>query len=108
MRLPVGDVEVRQEYHLDEITHPGIAIDDLRGRGDQADDELGQVIAGRGLAAENEHPRLHRELRIGLQPVIQPDDMQDVQVLALVFVDALHLHVEDRCRIDDDAGAFLR
>ena len=107
MLLAVGHVEVRQVHHLDEIAHARIAIDDLGRRGDQADDELGEVIARRRLAAEHEHARLHRELRIGLQPVIQADDVQDVQVLALVLVDALDLHVEDRRRIDDDAGAFL-
>ena len=41
-----------------------------------------------------------------LQPVIQRDDVQDVQVLALVLVDALDLHVEQRVRIDDHAGAL--
>ena len=29
-----------------------------------------------------------------------------VEVLPLVFVDALHLHVEERLRRDGDAGAF--
>ena len=32
--------------------------------------------------------------------------MQHVQVLALVLVDALDLDVEQRLRIDHDAGAF--
>ena len=58
-------------HHLDEVAHARIAVDDLGRRGDQPDDELGQVIARRRLAAEDEHARLHRELRIGLQPVIQ-------------------------------------
>ena len=90
-----------------QVAHAGIAVDDLGRRGDEPDDELGQVIARRGLAAEHEDARLHGELGIGLQPVIEPDDVQDVEVLALVLVDALHLHVEDRGRIDDDAGALL-
>ena len=96
--LAVGHVEVGQIDDLDEIAHARIAIDDLGGGGDQPDDELGEVVARRRLAAEHEHARLHRELRIGLQPMIETDDVQDVQVLALVFVDALHLHVEDRRR----------
>ena len=107
MRLAVGHVEVRQVHDLDEVAHARIAVDDLGRGGDQADDELGEVIARRRLAAEHEHARLHGELGIGLEPVIQADDVQDVQVLALVFVDALDLHVEDRGRIDDDAGALL-
>ena len=40
------------------------------------------------------------EARIRLEAVIQRDDVQDVQVLALVLVDALDLHVEQRVRID--------
>ena len=31
--------------------------------------------------------------------MIERDHVQDVQVLPLVFVDALHLHVEERLRI---------
>ena len=34
--------------------------------------------------------------RPGLEPHVQGDDVQDVQVLALVLVDALDLHVEHR------------
>ena len=33
--------------------------------------------------------------------------MQDAEVLALVFMDALDLYVEDCRRVDQDAGAFL-
>ena len=38
--------------------------------------------------------------------VIQRDHVQDVQVLALVFVDALHLHVEHRIRVDRSIGVL--
>jgi hypothetical protein len=72
-----------------------------------AADELRQVVPRGRLAAEDEHARLHGELRLGLEPMIETDHVQDVQVLALVFVYALDLHVEDGSRIDDDAGALL-
>jgi hypothetical protein len=38
--------------------------------------------------------------RIGAAAVVERDDEQRVQVLALVFVDALDLHVEQRVWID--------
>ncbi len=37
--------------------------------------------------------------------VIQRHDVQHLQVLALVLVNALHQNIEDRLRIDRDAGA---
>ena len=39
--------------------------------------------------------------------VIQADDVQDIQVLPLVFMDALDLHVEDRRGIHHHAGALF-
>ena len=44
---------------------------------------------------------------VPLQPVVQRDQVQHVQVLPLVLVQPLHLDVEQRLRIDGDAGAFL-
>ena len=40
------------------------------------------------------------------QPQIEREDVEHGEMLPLVFVDALHLHVEERLRRDDDAGAF--
>jgi len=49
---------------------------------------------------------------VELNPVDPPpvaiDDVQNVQQLPLVLVHPLHLHVEQRARIDDDAGQLLR
>ena len=50
--------------------------------------------------------RRDRELRILAQSLVERDDVQHVQVLALVLVDALHLDVEERRGVDDDAGAL--
>ena len=41
------------------------------------------------------------------EPVVESDQVQDVQVLALVLVQPLHLDVEERVRIHDDAGSLL-
>ena len=56
--LAVGDVEVRQEHDLQPVADLRVAIDHVADRVDQLDDQLGDVIAGRGLAAENEGARL--------------------------------------------------
>jgi hypothetical protein len=45
------------------------------------------------------------KLRAALQPQVERQDVKQVEVLALVFVDAFHLHVEQRTGIDGDAGA---
>ena len=68
---------------------------------DELDDELGEVVGGRGLAGEEERARRHVELRVLPQAIVEHDDVQRVQQLPLVFVDALDLRVEDRLGIDD-------
>jgi hypothetical protein len=46
-------------------------------------------------------------VRIAPDAVVQHDDVQDVEKLALVLVDALDLAVEDRIGIDDLSGRRL-
>ena len=41
------------------------------------------------------------------EPVIKGDQVQHVEVLALVLVQPLHLDVEERLRIHDDVGPLL-
>lgn len=65
---------------------------------DEADRFLGFAVAGSGFAAKEEGPRRDLEFRVILQEVVQVQDVQDVQGLALVQVDALDLDVEDRVR----------
>ena len=62
------------------------------------------MVAGRGLAAEDECARLHLGVGVGFDAVVQRHDVQHVEMLALVLVDTLDLHVEQRFRIDRDAG----
>src|SRR5262249_590077 len=47
------------------------------------------------------------EAGVGLQPVIERDDVQNVQVLPLVFVNPLDLHVEHGVGVDSNAGAAV-
>ena len=64
--------------------------------GDQPDDQLGHPVAGRGLAAEDHRARHRRRGRAALQPVVERDQVEHVEVLALVLVEPLDLNVEER------------
>jgi hypothetical protein len=104
--LPVGDVEIRQEHDFQPIADIRVAIDHFADRRDQFDHELGQMVAGGGLAAENERARLDGERRVVLDRMVQRHDVQHLQVLPLVFVNSLDQNVEHRFRVRDDAGAL--
>ena len=56
----------------------GVAVDHVAHGVDELDDELGHVVAGRRLAAENEGARLNLRVRVRLDAVIERDDVQDV------------------------------
>ena len=85
-----------------------VLVDDVGDGVDQLDDQLGHAIAGRRLAAEDHRARrASRGAGATLEPVVERDQVQHVQVLALVFVQPLHLDVEERLRIDADAGSLL-
>ena len=60
--------------------------------------QLGHEVAGRGLGAEDERARRHVGLRVALEAQVEREDVQHVQVLPLVFVQALGLDVEERLR----------
>ena len=66
----------------------------------ELDDQLGVVIARRRLAAEELHARHPVALRMRADLVVERDRLDDVEQLALVFVDALDLDVEQRRGID--------
>ena len=80
--------------------HLAVVVDDLADAVDELDDELGGVVAGRGLAAEDDGARGLLALGIELEPAVEGDGVQHVQVLALVLVDALDLHVEHRLGVE--------
>ena len=107
--LGVLHVEVREEHDLEPVAHVGVVVDHVGHRVDELDDELGHAVAGRGLAAEDEGARRHVGLRVALEALVEREDVQHVQVLALVFVEALDLDVEERRPGSTvDAGALLR
>jgi hypothetical protein len=68
---------------------------------DELDDQLGKVIGRCGFPGEEERMGSHLEARIPPQPVVEHHDVQHVEQLALVLVDALDLAVEDRFGVHD-------
>ena len=105
--LRVLDVEVREEHDLEPVAHGRVVVHDVGDGVDELDDQLGHEVAGRGLGAEDERARRHVRLRIALEPQVEREDVEHVQVLPLVFVQALDLDVEERLRIHLHAGALL-
>ena len=103
-QLPVLHVEVRDESDLHLTVDGGVVVDRLGDGVDQLDDQLGDEVAGCRLAAENESARSDLKVRVGLEPVVERDDVQRIEVLTLVFVYALDLNVEHPIRVEIDAG----
>ena len=61
---------------------------------DQLDDQFGHEVAGRGLSAD-QHATGGPAVNIpALDPVVKMNDMQYVQQLAFVLVNAFDLHIE--------------
>ena len=99
------DVEVWKEDDLQQTGRPRVGVDRLGDGVDQLDDQLRHEVAGGRLAAED-----HRSGRqiAGLppaDPAVERNHVQDVQVLAFVFVNSLHLDVEERIGIGRNPGA---
>ena len=85
----------------------GSLIDDLCDVVREADDLLGDEVAGSGLAGQDLDPRQPVLGGLGADLVIERDAMQDVEQLPLVFVDALDLDVEQRVRVHGQADTVL-
>jgi len=77
-----------------------IVIDGAGKIVDELDNHFSQVISGCRLASEEEGSWHYLEIGILAQPVIKDHDPERVQQLALVFVYALDLTIEDAVGID--------
>ena len=93
-------VVVGYEHHLEPPAHARIVVHHVAHVVDQLDDQFRHVVAGRGLAGEDHRARHPLRLRIVDEPLVQRDHVQHVQKLALVFVHALDLHIEQRVDVD--------
>ena len=99
------DAIVRDEHQLEPVAHARVGVDDAGDVVDQLDDALGAVVGRRRLAGDDDGARDPVGLRVGQDRLVAGDDMQQVEQLALVFVDAFDLHVEQARRIHLYAGA---
>ena len=107
MISPFLHVEVGKEHDPQLLAHRRIGVNGRGHRVDQLDDQLGHGVSRRRLGAEDDGARRNRQVGIFLDPVVQGDDVQDVQQLPLVLVQALDLDIEHGGRIDDLPGALL-
>ncbi|MFM1942435.1 MAG: hypothetical protein RI897_1417 [Verrucomicrobiota bacterium] len=82
-------------------------IDDIGDAVNEFDDEFGHGVAGGSFAAEDDGTWWCGEARVGAEPVIEGDDMEDVEVLAFVFVEAFDLDIEEGGGVDFDACALV-
>jgi hypothetical protein len=62
-QLGVGDVVVGDEDDLEPVAHQRVVVHHVGDVVDQADDQLGHAVAGRGLAAEDHRARRWRRRR---------------------------------------------
>src|SRR5882762_2179799 len=99
------DVVVRQEHDAQLVAHGGIRVDGARHVVDELDDGLGHRITRSRLAGKDHGAGYDVGARILAYAPIAGDYIQEIQELALVLVDSLHLHVEQGVDADLDAGA---
>lgn len=108
--LRFADIVVLQEDDLEQITNVLVLVDNGSNPVDEVDDLLRHPVPWRGLPAKDRHPRLLLLAilwRHGLEGQVAVDDTKDVHLLALVLVDALHLHVKQRRGVDLDVEGVL-
>jgi hypothetical protein len=89
------DVVVGQEDDLDPAGDVWVGVDHGCDRVDQLDDALGLLVAGRCLRGEDDRAGRDGGGRIGFDPVVEGDDMQQLEELAFVPVQPLDHHIEN-------------
>ena len=98
--LGEGHAVVLEEHHLELALANRVGVDDGGDGVREADDLLGHPVTRSGLTTDHDGAR-HDFLAV-LDLDVKMDGVEDVQELALVFVDALDLHIEERVGIDID------
>jgi len=97
------DAVIGHEHQLEPAAQPGVVVDDLADIVDELDDALGRHVAGGRLAGEDHRARHPVGRGVGQHGLVARHHLQHVEQLALVFVDALDLHVEQAGRVDHHA-----
>ena len=80
-----------------------IVVDDVRHVVDEVDDFLRRVVGACCFTGEDEDARHPFAMRVFQDLVVTADDVQHVQELPLVFVDALDLYVKEGFGVHFDA-----
>src|SRR3954464_13933432 len=99
----VFHVEVREIGNLKPSLQVGIVVDRLPYSIDEADDDLGHVVAGGRFSSKDKGSRRETGL-VPLKREVAMDSVKGIQLLPFVPVNALDLDIEERSRIDLDAG----
>src|SRR4051812_42189107 len=73
------DIVLGQEQHFYPPANERIGVDGVGKIVDELDDQLGEMVGGRGLACEYECARGERGVRVGAQAVVQDDEAQCIQ-----------------------------
>ena len=99
--------EVGEKDYFQPSPRQRVTVDDLADGVNELDDELGHAVAGGGFSAKDKGARHNLGRRIAVDALEQGNDMQDLQMLALVLVQSLDQHIEHGCRIGSDGEAIL-
>ena len=99
---------VRHEYDLETVADDRILVHQACDVVRELDDELGALVAAGRLAGEDLDAVRPRRVRFSPDRLPQRDGFEDVEELALVLMDALDVNVEQRGRLDRDAGQVAK
>ncbi len=105
--LAHGNIVFLQVDDLQPAAYIGIGIDHGTQL-DKADDLFGQVIAGGRLGAKEIGAGLELGVGVLLDIQVVLEDLQGIEVLALILMQTLDLHIEQRIGIDGDAALGLQ
>ena len=98
---------VWQEGNFDQVFDAWVGVD-LGSHGiDGFDDELGGIVSWCGFGSEDEDAWGERLFGILENAAVEGQNVEQIQVLTLVFVEALDLDVEEGRGIDLNAALFL-
>ena len=93
-------VVVLKEHYVELFLDSGVLVDILRYLAKELDYSLCHLISGSRLCSENKGLRSDIEIGILLEIKVESDDIERIEKLTLIFVQALDLNVEDRMSID--------